>query len=284
MSTTHPTNITTEWDDLQRKYGNLPKLEKEETNEVRDARIVELTEEELLRESRLKAWKKKFEFMPSILHGTPVNINEETFIQQVTESSKCHRDDAECSDMLSRPGSYVPVLLLDESKKECNLLKKAWNILAKKHDNIKFTVGLAQNILKSESGIAQAPSSILLYFGGVCILQKHSSVCFANTGYDIAEASMEERVANIIESILNSVPGHSPFKKNSDNSSSDSSDYENEDKILRASGAALKREFLHIKNKCSRYNNDNEDLSDFEQESGKTYTSWILDKALGKRF
>lgn len=59
MSTTHPTNITTEWDDIQRKYGNLPKLEKEETNEEINARFVEITEQELLREARLKEWKKK---------------------------------------------------------------------------------------------------------------------------------------------------------------------------------------------------------------------------------
>ncbi|SBS84450.1 phosducin-like protein, putative [Plasmodium ovale] len=54
MSTTNPTRETTEWDDLQRKYGNLPPLEKEiKEEEIYLTHIDKLENENFLKKKKL---------------------------------------------------------------------------------------------------------------------------------------------------------------------------------------------------------------------------------------
>ncbi|SBT73368.1 phosducin-like protein, putative [Plasmodium ovale] len=54
MSTTNPTRETTEWDDLQRKYGNLPPLEKEiKEEEIYLKHIDKLENENFLKKKKL---------------------------------------------------------------------------------------------------------------------------------------------------------------------------------------------------------------------------------------
>uniref|UniRef100_A0A3B0N518 Phosducin thioredoxin-like domain-containing protein n=1 Tax=Theileria annulata TaxID=5874 RepID=A0A3B0N518_THEAN len=273
MSTTHPTNITTEWDDIQRKYGNLPKLEKEKTNEELDSAFVEVTEEELLREARLKKWKKKLGNRSVFRYGTPVNITADNFVEQVTDASKYKPSDAdkkddEFEDLYDKTGYYVPVLLLDDSP-ESKLLKNAWNILSKKHSHLKFTVGSASNVLKVEGNKLTPPSSVLLYFSGNCILQKNVSSLFKRGIFELSEDTLETRVANALENILNSAQGHLPLVRDKDKE--ESSDSESDTDYLKSSGKDLRTDFL---NKLTRGK-----VSDLE--TSKTYTSWILDKALG---
>ena len=45
MSTTHPEEIETEWDSLQRKYGNLPPKPPRETEEEKTKQLVNALEE-----------------------------------------------------------------------------------------------------------------------------------------------------------------------------------------------------------------------------------------------
>lgn len=270
MSTTHPTNITTEWDDLQRKHGNLPKLEVPETNEVRDARLVEIAEHELMREARLQAWKKKVQSRKQVTFGVPVTITEENFVREVTNASKAtecsseegceyaddpkaackdgcgHHPDASQPDLLSTAGQYIPVLLLDE-RKESSYLRDAWHELARRHPTVKFTIGTADRVLRSEGKAAKAPSSLLLYFGGKCIMQKHTVTIFHGMTYDFAEASVQSRIASAIETILNSVSGHGAFLRQQPNrttSDSDCSSDDDDNSGLRSAGKAFQRDFL----------------------------------------
>ncbi|UKJ89569.1 hypothetical protein MACJ_002820 [Theileria orientalis] len=278
MSTTHPTNITTEWDDIQRKHGNLPKLEKEKTNEELDSAFVEKTEEELLRESRLKQWKKKLANSRSFSYGTPVNITANNFVEQVTSSSKlssAHEDsedegDSKFKDLSEKTGYYIPVLLLDDSK-ESSLLRQAWSVLARRYPQVKFTVGSATNVLKVESTRASPPSSILLYFSGNCLLQKNVSSLFKFSSFEISEGTVEERLANALENLLNGVQGHLPLMRpRKDSSSGSDSESESDSDYMKSSGKDLKNDFLNKLTKPSLSRSDNT----------KAYTSWILDKAL----
>ncbi|ORM40720.1 uncharacterized protein BXIN_2394 [Babesia sp. Xinjiang] len=305
MSTTHPTNITTEWDDLQRKHGNLPKLEVEETNEVRDARLVEIAEHELMREARLQAWKKKVQARGQVTFGSPVAITEETFVKEVTDASKAIdsplkgelvSDGEEGADMdsgkmrstgaaepdlLSTAGKYIPVLLLDESS-ESVYLRSAWHELARRHPSIKFTIGSVNRILRSESKTATAPSSILLYFGGKCRMQKPALAVLQGMTYDLTDARVECRIANALEVLLNSVSGHGAFlfqRAERTDSNSDSSSDEDEHQGLRSAGKAFQRDFLS-KITGGKVRRDRGSDSESESETkGKTYTSWVFDRA-----
>ncbi|GFE54620.1 hypothetical protein BaOVIS_020240 [Babesia ovis] len=300
MSTTHPTNITTEWDDLQRKHGNLPKLEVEETNEVRDARLVEVAELELLREARLEAWKKKVQARAQTTFGSPVAITEETFVQEVTNASKAtdgssqdNMDDSSARDtpsttsaqpdLLSTAGKYIPLLLLDE-RTESVYLQRAWVELARRYPSIKFTMGSVSRILRCENKNISPPSSLLLYFGGKCIMQKPAVSILKGMTYDLTDTRVECRVADALELVLNSVSGHVGFLVQRDvraDSDSDSDEDDDERGGLRSAGKAFKRDFLSkITGGKMRRDRDSDSESDRENR-GKTYTSWVLDRAIG---
>ncbi|GBE61625.1 phosducin, putative [Babesia ovata] len=300
MSTTHPTNITTEWDDLQRKHGNLPKIDVPETNEVRDARLVEIAEHELMREARLEAWKKKVQSRKQVTFGVPVNITGDNFIREVTNASKAtepaskdssgggdgFQDDcgpnAEASqpDLLSTAGQYIPVLLVDD-RQESVYLRDAWNELARRHPTVKFTIGNADRVLRAEGKAAKAPSSILLYFGGKCIMQKPAVSVFHGITYDFAGDKVECRIASTVEALLNSVAGHGAFlrqRTNRSTSDSDSSSDNEDDRAFRSAGKAFQRDFLsQITGGKSRLTRESDSESD--HDVGKTYTSWVFDRA-----
>lgn len=305
MSTTHPTNITTEWDDLQRKHGNLPKLEEQETNEVRDSRLVEIAERELLREARLKEWKRRVQARVQPIFGVPVHINEENFVREVTNASKAvdtsqtgDADDAECngkddvvrdssanagesqSDLLSTAGQYIPVLLLDD-RREAAYLRQAWNELARRHPHVKFTVAPANRVLKCDNSNAVAPSSLLLYFGGRCIMQRPALSILQSMTYELADSSVECRIANALEAVLNSVSGHGAFlctRPEQASSDSEIDSDESDNHALRSAGKSFQRDFLsRISGGKMRRDSDSE--SDRET-TAKTYTSWVFDRAL----
>nr|BAN65670.1 conserved hypothetical protein [Babesia bovis] len=301
MSTTHPTNITTEWDDLQRKHGNLPELEPEETNEVRDARMVEVAELELLREARLEAWKKKVHAKAQTTFGTPVAITDDTFVQEVTNASKAtdgsigqgvDMENTESDEktynannvqpeLLSNAGKYVPVLLVDD-RKESVYLQGAWIELARRYPTIKFTTGSVSRILKCDSKNTCPPASILLYFGGKCIMQTPALSILKGMSYDLTDASVEARVADALEVVLNSVSGHGGFlirREGPSNSDSDSNSDDEERSSLKKAGNKFKREFLS-RITGGKYKGDSDSDSDRESRN-KTYTSWVLDRANG---
>ncbi|CDR95157.1 hypothetical protein, conserved [Babesia bigemina] len=300
MSTTHPTNITTEWDDLQRKHGNLPKIEIPETNEVRDARLVEVAEHELMREARLEAWKKKVQSRKQVTFGVPVTITADNFIREVTNASKAtdcaskeDSDDGDgpqegCGpnaapsqpDLLSTAGQYIPVLLTDD-RKESVYLRDAWNELARRHPTVKFAIGNADRVLRAEGKAVKAPSSILLYFGGKCIMQKPALSIFQGLTYDISGDKVECRIASSLEILLNSVSGHGAFLRqqiNCSTSDSDSSSDNEDDRAFRSAGKAFQRDFLsQITGGKSRVRRESDSESD--RDVGKTYTSWVFDRA-----
>ncbi|KAK1442718.1 hypothetical protein BgAZ_302360 [Babesia gibsoni] len=304
MSTTHPTNITTEWDDLQRKHGNLPKLEPEETNEVRDAKLVEVAEHELLREARLREWKRRMQAKAQPTFGVPVTITEDNFVTEVTNASKAAgatKDDVgeesasfaqneagsdedspyveSRPELLKTAGQYIPVLLLDD-RKEAIYLKDAWRELARRHPTVKFTMAPVNKIIKCDNKNSTPPSSVLLYFGGKCIMQKHAMSVLQLRSYEISESSVESRIANVLEALLNSASSHGPFLcgRQADANSDSDSDSEDDDSGLRSAGKAFQRDFLSkISGQRARRDSDSE--SDVDVNS-KTYTSWVFDRAL----
>ncbi|KAI4837814.1 phosducin-like protein 1 [Plasmodium brasilianum] len=113
MSTTNPTSETTEWDDLQRKFGNLPPLEKEikeeeiylknidkleNVNPLEKKNLNELTliEENCIDEEYLKIIEKyKTDRINEInrnrafeIYGELYDISKDNFLREINEASK----------------------------------------------------------------------------------------------------------------------------------------------------------------------------------------------------
>ncbi|KAK2198248.1 hypothetical protein BdWA1_001257 [Babesia duncani] len=224
MSSTHPTNITTEWDDLQRKHGNLPKIVPQKTSEQESCELVEALEFKLLREARLARLKKQMA-QTGPIYAAPVSVTIENFVKEVTEASKCPQASDESLQIAG--GIYIPVLLLHDGPDK-PLLKQGWQQLSRRYPRVKFTMGSAMQILKSSTPNVSAPSSILLYFGGTCILQKCASAALEVHGYDYATRDIIDRVADAMEIILNSVPGHVALSLQDSDSDDSNLDDENE--------------------------------------------------------
>lgn len=205
MSVTNP-KITTEWEDLQVKYGNFIAPKKEETNEEKLKKFLEVAEnvdvleyknveqlEELIDESKnqeeedeLQIYRKKrLEELKNKAKlnrfGEVIHLAKDSFIEQVTNASKecvgtvdeCfeENDDSREKSKITKTnsGTYVVVHMYFEHIDLCQKMNKILSILATKFKNIKFTKGIAPDVVPGYP--PEKCPTILLYFGGTCRAQ-----------------------------------------------------------------------------------------------------------------
>ncbi|XP_055389042.1 phosducin-like protein 2 [Condylostylus longicornis] len=147
MSTTNPTEVTTEWDELQIKYGNYPERQKPITGELlsnlaidfaesqdvlesKNLEQLELLEDEL-EEDTLEAYRKKrLEELKrqrdAYKFGEVVHVGKDGYVNEVTEASK------------AIPGEHVVIHLYAEGKPVCELINRAFVSVARRNGNVKF--------------------------------------------------------------------------------------------------------------------------------------------------
>eukprot|EP01138_Halocafeteria_seosinensis_P003302 gb/GECG01003378.1/.p1 GENE.gb/GECG01003378.1/~~gb/GECG01003378.1/.p1 ORF type:complete len:263 (+),score=61.26 gb/GECG01003378.1/:1-789(+) len=180
------TQETTEWEDIQRKMGNLPPLEKHEEEEDDDEehqkdelegknleQLDELEEEEysdsrIIHEYRKKrmaelkalAEKKKF--------GHLIPLEKADFVREVSEGSK--------------PEKWVVVLLYKDSVPTSRLVEEAMQEVAQRHSAAKFMK------IVSDECIPGYPDrnvpTVLIYYNGECQAQLVGSGHFGGSKMD----------------------------------------------------------------------------------------------------
>eukprot|EP00918_Siedleckia_nematoides_P072379 GHVU01158026.1.p1 GENE.GHVU01158026.1~~GHVU01158026.1.p1 ORF type:complete len:318 (+),score=48.70 GHVU01158026.1:120-1073(+) len=182
MSTTHPTKITTEWHDLQVKYGNFEKLEEEVKEEeltkaaidaaeqidpLQNKSLAELDEleddldDDVLRRYRetrkaeMEAARKRERF------GELYEINKSEYTREVTEASKT---------------CVVVVLLFESGADGSDHMKAMSRRVAERYKAIKFVVGDMSQIVESKSKGDRGSKGlgsplVLLYRAGHCVKQ-----------------------------------------------------------------------------------------------------------------
>ncbi|CRH00501.1 phosducin-like protein, putative [Plasmodium relictum] len=207
MSTTNPTNETTEWDDLQRKFGNLPPLEKEIKEEeiylenidkIENENILEkkslnelnVLEENCVDEEYLKIIEKyKSDRISQInrnraldIYGDVYEISKDNFITEINEASKKNplndyleksldsKDEEEIKKKnKSIKGTYVVIHLYSDNVVACKVLNDILKHVANKYKYIKFTKGVYNRIIENYPEF-KLPT-ILIYYNGTCIHQ-----------------------------------------------------------------------------------------------------------------
>eukprot|EP00914_Ancora_sagittata_P006336 GHVO01012877.1.p1 GENE.GHVO01012877.1~~GHVO01012877.1.p1 ORF type:complete len:250 (-),score=66.87 GHVO01012877.1:278-1027(-) len=172
MSTTDPKITTTEWDDLQIKYGNYaPRpteiTEDELTNiaidfaEGADPLSVktlhqldeledEVDEDDLskYRENRLREMKER---LSKAKYGEIYQLYKERYLDDINEASK------QC---------WVVALLYKDDNPLCNMVLTAMTAIAAENRHVKFMKGIAQNLV--EKFPEKNVPTLLLYRDGVC--------------------------------------------------------------------------------------------------------------------
>ncbi|VWU50198.1 phosducin-like protein, putative [Hepatocystis sp. ex Piliocolobus tephrosceles] len=158
MSTTNPTQETTEWDDLQRKFGNLPPLKKEikeeeiylkQLDKVENIDILEnknlnelkILEEECHDEEYLKIIEKhKNDRLNEInmnrllnIYGEVYEISKDTFLVEINEASK--KNPLEKLEQVSVHNDYVKK---ENGKDITNKLDSTYNNNNNDNDNNNF--------------------------------------------------------------------------------------------------------------------------------------------------
>lgn len=178
MSTTNPTNIPTEWEELQIKHGNLPERPKPITSEALSQAAIEFAEQQDVLENKtlreldtledeveedvLDAYRKKRleelrKAKERYTFGSVVHVGKTDYVKEVTECSKESAD------------RRVILLLYTEAKPVCRLLIQAFEALAPRHGYTKFCKAIGSDVIPDfpESRVP----TILVYKGGSCIHQ-----------------------------------------------------------------------------------------------------------------
>eukprot|EP01054_Gregarina_sp_Poly1_P004801 Gregarina_sp_Poly_1__4800@NODE_2559_length_1981_cov_146_012539_g1626_i0_p1_GENE_NODE_2559_length_1981_cov_146_012539_g1626_i0NODE_2559_length_1981_cov_146_012539_g1626_i0_p1_ORF_typecomplete_len277_score43_37Phosducin/PF02114_16/6_7e42HyaE/PF07449_11/0_053Thioredoxin/PF00085_20/0_14RabGAPTBC/PF00566_18/1_2e03RabGAPTBC/PF00566_18/0_26_NODE_2559_length_1981_cov_146_012539_g1626_i089919 len=189
MSTTHPVNRTTEWYDLQVKYGNYDPLPEEVKNEdvSRKAQnllqqidplesknleeldaVEDVVDEDVLAKYRrerleeLKAQRRLEKF------GEVYEITAPEYVQEVTEASKGNK------------GQQVVVCLLYKDEvKESISLGNILKTLAPRHKEVKFCQGISDKVITNYRD--SAVPALLIYKGGRCVRQIVGATLFGGS-------------------------------------------------------------------------------------------------------
>eukprot|EP00742_Colponemidia_sp_Colp-10_P001179 GILJ01001272.1.p1 GENE.GILJ01001272.1~~GILJ01001272.1.p1 ORF type:complete len:258 (+),score=44.19 GILJ01001272.1:37-774(+) len=169
------TGVSTEWDDIQRKFGNLPPLEKEITREELEAMAIQAAEsfdplahktldeldeleddldDQVLGDYRRQRVKELQEQARKARFGDVRQIKKQDFIAEVNDAGK---------------ELYVIVHLYNDSIPECVLLNRALDVLAPKHRSTKFLRSVATECIENYPD-ANLPT-ILIYYEGECVKQ-----------------------------------------------------------------------------------------------------------------
>ncbi|KAH0474526.1 MAG: uncharacterized protein KVP18_004448 [Porospora cf. gigantea A] len=174
MSTTNPTNIGTEWDDLQVKFGNYAKPEEVKTEQQLQQDMLdvmetvdkhahltladlsekedEIEEDDLLALRRkrlveLKARQSAYKF------GSVSHVGKTDFVQEVTDVSKKH-------------SCYVVLHLYQDSVDVCRLLNEILPVVARKFGQVKFCKGISSDVIPKFPD-ANCPT-LIIYKDGTC--------------------------------------------------------------------------------------------------------------------
>eukprot|EP00357_Protocruzia_adherens_P013130 CAMPEP_0114996846 /NCGR_PEP_ID=MMETSP0216-20121206/14559_1 /TAXON_ID=223996 /ORGANISM="Protocruzia adherens, Strain Boccale" /LENGTH=244 /DNA_ID=CAMNT_0002361139 /DNA_START=135 /DNA_END=869 /DNA_ORIENTATION=- len=136
--------VTTQWDDIQRRLGNLPELEKEETLEeltqvaievaekydpLENRKLEELDEleddyeDDFLAQYRAKRMKEMKDKAAKPHFGSLLEISKEDWTKEINEAPK---------------DVFVVVHLYQDSVVECRVLNEIFHVLAQRHQLVKF--------------------------------------------------------------------------------------------------------------------------------------------------
>eukprot|EP01057_Protomagalhaensia_wolfi_P005782 Protomagalhaensia_wolfi_Nauph_80__5781@NODE_711_length_2084_cov_23_603912_g532_i0_p2_GENE_NODE_711_length_2084_cov_23_603912_g532_i0NODE_711_length_2084_cov_23_603912_g532_i0_p2_ORF_typecomplete_len275_score49_99Phosducin/PF02114_16/7_7e42HyaE/PF07449_11/6_7e03HyaE/PF07449_11/0_18Thioredoxin/PF00085_20/0_21_NODE_711_length_2084_cov_23_603912_g532_i02071031 len=218
MSTTHPVNRTTEWYDLQVKYGNYDPLPEEVKSEDVSKKAQELIktidplEERSLREldeledavdedvlakyrsRRLAEMKKK---QARSKFSEVLEIAAPDYVEQVTEASKADG------------GKQVVVCLLyKDSVPQAVALSQIIKELATRHRDVKFCQGVSDKVVPNYKD--SALPALLIYRGGACERQIVGTTLFG--GSRMSRDSVEWVLAKKCKVMETDLPGN-PLKQ-----------------------------------------------------------------------
>ncbi|KAH7648334.1 hypothetical protein FG379_000258 [Cryptosporidium bovis] len=233
MSTTNPTDITTQWEDQMVKRGiwtprEFEKKNEELYNERIDAlesvnvfenskleriddinvNIDEDFEMELkaIREKRLALLKDKAK--ENSKYGTVYHITKQDFVKEVTECSKNN--------------TTVIVHLFKDSLPECRLINRILDeYISKKYGYIKFVKGISSDIIPNYPD--KSLPVFIIYKNGITVAQITGLSSFKDEDKHITKNSIE----NLL--FKNKVIKLSELNENNDESSDDSDEKEYED-------------------------------------------------------
>ncbi|KAL8429376.1 hypothetical protein Efla_001214 [Eimeria flavescens] len=198
MSTTNPEVTETEWDALQRKFGNLPPKPRVVTEEEKTRRLVDSLEEvdvlgrkslkelkeledeveeetlEAYRRRRLAELKRK---QKRNRFGEVIKLERDEFVRQVTEASVVdpylESDQApsleEQRERQQQHGTWVVVHMYKDSVAACKQFNSVLERLAKRLPWIKFVKATSTEVVVNYPD-TRLPT-VLLYYGGNCVRQ-----------------------------------------------------------------------------------------------------------------
>ncbi|XP_060994261.1 phosducin-like protein 2, partial [Dama dama] len=183
MSTTNPEVRETEWDSLQRKFGNLPPLPPRETEEQLTRRAVNAAEsidtlahkslrelanleddvdEDILEKYRRRRIaeirrKKQLERFGEVYH-----VGKDDFVSEVTQTGSL-KGSSNCG------GTWVVVHVYRDSVPASEALNNILPEVARRHKEVKFVKARAEDVIPDYPD--NKIPTVLLYRGGSCLTQ-----------------------------------------------------------------------------------------------------------------
>jgi len=216
MSTTNPVNVTTEWEDLQVKYGNWQKRPDVITNESISQKTIDAAEqidplagaslktlqkleddieEDVLdkyRRQRLEELKQKKQ---EYRFGYVTQVQKAEYVEQVTDASKAEGGN-----------QWVILCLYKDALQSCKVMNEILTVLARKFGYVKFCRAVSDDIVENFPA-ANLPG-LMIYRGGVCRHQIFGPTNFGgrNMTADSVEWSLAKKYKIFHDSTLVSDP------------------------------------------------------------------------------
>lgn len=163
---------------LQIKYGNLPERPRPITNEVLSNSAIDFAENQDVlekkslkdlesleddieentmakyRKARLEELKRKRE---AYKFGDVFHIGKDEYVAEITEASK------------ASPNQHVVIHLYSEAKPICELLNRAFAVIARRHGDVKFCKAIGSDVIPDFPD-SRVPT-VLVYKNGSCVQQ-----------------------------------------------------------------------------------------------------------------
>ncbi|CAD2109997.1 phosducin-like protein, putative [Plasmodium vinckei] len=304
MSTTNPTIETTEWDDLQRKFGNLPPLEKEIKEEEIYLKTIDRIENENIFENKnleeLKILEEEHqddEYLKIInkykmdrineinknrlldRYGDVYEISKETFITQINEASKYNplnniNNNEEINELKEKKktGTYVVLHLYSDNVIACKILNKILKEIAIKHKYIKFTKGVYNKII--ENYPENKLPTILIYYNGTCMHQICNLINNINGGLNNLNLKSFENFLKKYNILKQQKCANITNSSSNENTDSSDSDTEKRKKNIRT-----QKQYMSF-NLFSNRNEEYDSSSNESEMKSKGYSSSLMDRKI----
>ncbi|PFH38324.1 putative phosducin [Besnoitia besnoiti] len=159
MSTTNPEIRDTEWDALQRKFGNLPKLPDVVTEEQLTREVVDAAEK--VDSLANKSVRELNELEDDVEEDVLERYRRKRF-EEIQQRKKLER-------FKNKQGTWVVVHLYQNAVPACKAVNEVLPQLAQRHRDIKFMKGIATDIIPNYPD-SKVPT-MLLYWAGTCRAQ-----------------------------------------------------------------------------------------------------------------